>query len=81
MRPMPSPAVLIGSGSARDRTPMPRPARSWVRLRTSRRLRPIRSKAAEQGRLHELLQEQEYCPYGGLLRMVLPAQGRQPGGR
>ena len=24
-----------------------------------------RSKAAEQGRLHELLQEQEYCPCGG----------------
>ena len=44
MRPMPSSAVSIGSGSASDRTPMPRPARSWTRLRTSRRLRPSRSR-------------------------------------
>jgi hypothetical protein len=39
MRPMPSSAVLIGSGSARDRTPMPFAARSCTRLSTSRRLR------------------------------------------
>jgi hypothetical protein len=44
MRPMPSSAVLIGSGSARERTPMPFSARSCTRLRTSRRLRPSRSR-------------------------------------
>jgi hypothetical protein len=34
MRPMPSSAMLIRSGSARDRTPMPRSARLWTRSRT-----------------------------------------------
>jgi hypothetical protein len=44
MRPMPSSAVLIGSGSVRERMATPRSARSLMRLRTSRMLRPIRSK-------------------------------------
>jgi hypothetical protein len=30
--------------AGQDRTPMPRPARSWTRLRTSRRLRQMRSR-------------------------------------
>lgn len=44
MRAMPSSAVLMGSGSASDRTPTPRSDSSCTRLRTSRRLRPIRSR-------------------------------------
>ena len=35
MRPMPSSVVLMGSGSATERMPPPRAARSWTRLRIS----------------------------------------------
>lgn len=55
MRPMPSSVVLIGSGSARERTAKPRSARSWMRLRTSRMLRPSAASPAVPGTFHQLL--------------------------